>query len=332
MIIEIIRGSKKREDVLDCFIRGNTDNINFKSKESKKLAKELNFTEAQADAIMKMQLQRLVGLELDKLNEELDATLKSIEYFNNLLNNEQVLKDYAVKELENIKKEHGRNRKTQIVQISEEEEYVEEEIIEDVYALVDRFNYVKVVDTQSFSRTNQETLDSFKYIIETKSNDNVCFFGDDGNFHQLRLEDLPVSKMKDRGTPIPNDINILFAGSKEYLMDKELLFTTKEALVKRVDFEEFDTIRREIIATKLNDDDKLIGVHLITDEKSEVVLVTKDNRKIRFDLDEVSKLKKNAAGVIGINLNQGDYVVKVSLEKETSKDKRKRGAKGAILD
>lgn len=332
LIIEVIRGSKSREDVLDCFINGDTKNINFKHKESELAAKDLNFTRAQAEAIMKMQLQKLVGLELDKLNLELEETLKSIEYFEGLLNNESLLKDYAIEELDQIKKDHGRNRKTKIRQIDNEDEYVEEEIIEDVYALIDRFNYVKVIDTQSFARTNQETLDSFKYIIETKSNDNICFFGDDGIFYQLKLEDLPISKMKDRGTPMPNDIEILFASGKKFLMDKELLFTTQKGLVKIVDFKEFDTIRREILATKLNDGDKLISVDLITPNKSELVLTTKKKRRIRFYLDEISKLKRNAAGVIGINLNQDDYVIDVYLDEETDKDKRRRGAKGSLIN
>lgn len=332
LIIEIIRGSKKREDVIECFIKGNTDNIKFKSNASKKEAKTLKFTEAQAEAIMRMQLQRLVGLELDKLNEELSQTVKSIKHLEKLLNNDDILKEHIIKELDNLKLEHGRNRRTKILQISDEEEYVEEEIIEDVYALIDRFNYVKIVDEQSFSRTNQETLDSFNYIIEMKSNDNLCFFANDATFYQMRLEDLPISRMRDRGTPLPNDIEILYAESKEYLMDKELLFTTKKGLVKRVDFEEFDTNRRELIATRINDDDKLLSVNLITENKSEVVILTKTKRKIRFDLDEVSKLKRNALGVMGINLNQGDYVVDVALDIETDEDKRRRGAKGAVVD
>lgn len=332
LIIEIIRGSKKREDVMDCFINGNTDNINFKSKESKKEASKLKFSEPQAEAIMKMQLQKLVGLELDKLNEELEETLRSIKYFRELLNNDEVLKGHIIEELDKIKEKHGRNRKTKILQVDKSEEYVEEEIIEDVYALIDRFNYVKIIDEQSFARTNKDTLDTFNYIIEMKSNDNLCIFGDNGIFYQMPLKDLPISKMKDRGTPLPNGIEILYANNKKFLMDKELFFTTKKGLVKIVNFSEFDTIRREIFSTKINAGDKILNISLIDENKVEVVMLTKAKRKIRFNISEVSKLKRNSLGVIGINLNQGDEVIEIILDKKTEEDKRRRGAKGSIVD
>lgn len=332
LIIEIIRGSKSKEDVLNCLVSGNTDNIVFKSTKSKKEASKLDFSKIQAESIMKMQLQQLVGLELDKLNIELESTLKSIAYYKELLNNDEKLNQFIISELDNLKKKQGRNRKTKINQIAEEDIYVEEEIIEDLYALIDRFNYVKIIDEQSYTRTNEETLESFEHIISIKSNDNLCIFSDDSKFYQFKIEEFPISKMKDRGTPLPNGIEILLVNSKEYLMESELFFSTKLGMVKRVDFSEFDTNRREIIASKLKKDDSLLNVEIITEDKTEVVMLTKNKRQIRFNIDEVSNLTKNTIGVIGINLNQGDYVLESALDITTDEDKRRRGAKGSIVN
>lgn len=330
LIIEIIRGSKDRQSVFQCLTIGKVESINFKTTKSKSEAGRLNFSERQAKAIMKMQLQQLVGLELDKLCQELELINYKVRELEKLLNDDQVLKDYIIQELDRIKDEYGSNRKTKIKQVNEEE-YEEEIIIEDLYALIDRFNYIKVVDEQSYSRANEETLNSYKHIIKLKSNDNLCYFASDENFYQIKIEDLPVSKMKDRGTPLDEGLEILYINSKEKLMNKELLFATKLGYVKRVDFQEFDSIRRELFATKVKKGDQLIFVSLIEDEHAELVMLTKDKRKIRFNLDEVSKQKRNAMGVIGINLNQDDYVKKVKLDISTDKDKRRRGAKGIIL-
>ncbi len=332
LIIEIIRGSKKREDVVTCLTTGDISNINLNNKSSQATAKELNFTQNQAESIMKLQLQRLVGLEIDKIKETLEEINKKIDFSLNLLENEDELRDYIIVDLDDIKKKYGHNRKTQIKQIDKEDKFVEEEVVEELYALIDRFNYVKVVDTQSYSRTNKETLESYKYIVKIHSNDNLWIFSDDINFHQIKIKDLPVSKMADRGTPLPNNINLLFADSEENLKDKELLFTTKFGYVKRIDSSEFQTIRRELISTRLSsEDDELISVNLIDDNSEELVLITNDNRKIRFNVSEVSKQKRMAMGVIGINLNQDDYVIDVKLEEKTDKDKRNRGAKGFII-
>ena len=332
LIIEIIRGSKTKKDVFNCLVKGDTDPIKFKSKASRKTASSLNFSKIQAEAIMKMQLQQLVGLELDLLREELGKIEEKIAELKKLLGDRDSLVDYAIEELETIKKDFSRPRRTKISQIDEEEDYKEEIIVEDVYALIDRFNYIKVVDEQSYVRSNEETLESYSHIVKLKNTDNICYFADDGNFYQIKIEDLPVSKMKDRGLPLDNSLTILHLDSKENLAGRELLFTTKLGLVKRVDFEEFDTIRRQILATKLNDDDKLLDVSPIDEELKEIVLTTHNRRFIRFNIHEISKQKRNAMGVIGINLNQEDYLVKVELTGETELDKRNRGAKGALLD
>ena len=330
LIIEIIRGSKNKQDVMACLVSGNVENISFKNKSSKNSAKKLKFSEKQAESILKMQLQRLVGLELEKIKSELNEINNAIKTIEQILSEESILKSIISEDLEQISKDFKRSRRTKIKQINEDDVYVEKEVIEDVYALIDRFNYIKIIDSMSYSRTSEDTLKTYKHIIKLRSNENLWIFAQDTNFYQIKLEDLPISKVSDRGTPLDNSLIPLLVASEKQLEGKELVFATKHGYIKKVDSDEFKTIRRQIIATKVRDDDELIFVDYIDDEE-EVVMTTKNKRKIRFLLDEVSNQKRLTLGVKGINLNQNDYVVKVLLENESNKKKRNRGSKGEII-
>lgn len=334
LIIEIIRGSKNITTVKKCLVDGETKGINFKTKKSQKEASKLLFTEKQASAILSMQLQRLVGLEIDKLNKEYKEVLKEITYFESLINNENKFKKYIKDDLRRIRNTYGEKRKTSIDNL--ETTYNEEKMIEeDVYILIDRFNYLKVIDEQSYVRTNEGTLKEYKSIIKIKNTDNLCLFTDNGDFHQVKIIDIPISKIRDRGIPIDNLCDM---GKNKILLmlpleelSHRVVFITSRGLVKQVDAEEYFTNRRTIFATKLNDDDKLIGVKVLTEKDKEIVLKTKDNRAIRFMIDEIPVQKRNAKGVIGINLNVNDEVEKYGVTPETNKNKRRRGAKGVII-
>lgn len=335
LIIEIIRGSKDVATAKKCLVKGEADGIKFKTKKSKKEASKLLFTERQADAILSMQLQRLVGLEINKLDEEYKEVLEKINYLETLINHEDELKKYIKQDLRRIRNKYGKERKTSIDNL--ETVYREENVIqeEDVYVLIDRFNYLKVIDEQSYVRTNEETLNDYKKVIKMKNTDNLCLFTDNGDFHQIKIIDIPISKIRDRGTPIDNlcDINknkILLMLPLEELKH-EVVFITSKGLVKRVDAGEYNTNRRTIIATRLNDDDSLIGVEALTEEDKEIVLRTENNREIRFMLDEIPLQKRNARGVVGINLNIDDLVKEYEITPETDEKKRRRGAKGAVV-
>ncbi len=328
LIIEIIRASKNRDDVLNCLTKGSLENINLKNKSSIEKARSLNFTARQADAIMKMQLQRLVSLEIDKIREALKKIKIDIKALEDLLNDENNLKAYISSEFDDLNNKYNRKRRTTIKNLDKEESYVEEEIIEPVYALIDKFNYLKIIDEQSYSRTSEENLKNYKFIVRLLSNEVLWIFADDNNFYQVKVADEPIVKISDRGTPLPNNMDILYANTEKRLEGKELLFTTRLGLVKRVDTKEFKTNRRQIISTKVADDDKLISIDLIDFNIKEVELKTKGKRAIRFKLDDVSKQKRMAMGVKGINLNKNDYVTKVALDIETDLDKRQRGSKG----
>lgn len=335
LIIEIIRGSKDVSIVKECLIGGKTDGIKFKTKKSEKDASKLSFTEKQTNAILGMQLQRLVGLEIDKLDKEFSGVVEKIEKVNLILNNDDEFKKYLKQDLRRIKKEYEVKRKTGIDNL-EIIEIKEQEIIEEeVYALIDRFGYLKVIDSQSYSRTNEETLNEYSNIIKINNTDSLCLFTEDGVFHQIKIIDIPISRIRDRGIPLDNlcDINgsnILLLTPLENMSNK-VMFTTLNGLIKIVNNEEFTTNRKTILATRLKEEDKLIDVRLISEDDKEIVLTTNENRALRFLIDEIPIQKRNAIGVIGINLNIGDLLYSVTTSVYTDNPKRRRGAKGAVV-
>ena len=314
LIIEIIRGSKEVKIAKRCLVEGITEGINFKSRISKKQAELLRFTERQAQAILDLRLSKLVGLEIEALIKEHDTTLKNIEKYKDILTNPKTMDKVIIKELDEIKKEFGVERRTRIENL--EEATFEEKKIEEapVYFLMDRFGYAKMIDVPTYER-NKDTIDSEnKVIIPVLNTGRICIFTSSGDMHTIKMMDLPLSKMKDKGTPIDNVSN--FDSTKEesiYLCPlnevilKKLMFVTKQGMMKQVYGTEFDVLKRTVAATKLSDGDAVISIAPIVDQRT-VALISKDGFVTRFSVDEVPIKKKGAVGVRGIKLTANDEI------------------------
>ena len=152
LIIEILRGSKSREQVKKCLVEGNTEGIKFKSRSSEKAAKTLQFTERQATAILEMRLYKLIGLEMEALQAEYGETMKNIALYEDVLNNYDSMAAVIMKDLDQIKKEYGSRRRT-IIENAEEAVYEEKKMEEmEVTFLMDRFGYMRVIDKSAYER------------------------------------------------------------------------------------------------------------------------------------------------------------------------------------
>ena len=146
LIIEILRGSKSRDQVKKCLVEGITEGIRFKSKASEKAAKNLKFTENQATAILEMRLYRLIGLEIEALQAEYDQTMKNIASYEDILNNYDSMCEVIIEELDGIKKEYSTKRRT-VIENAEEAVYEEKKMEEtEVCFLMDRFGYMRLID------------------------------------------------------------------------------------------------------------------------------------------------------------------------------------------
>ena len=322
LIIEILRGSKNVKDAKDCLVNGTTDNIKFKSNISKKMAAMLRFTERQAQAILDMRLYKLIGLEIEALQAEHETTLKNIAKYEDILNNYDSMANVIVEDLDAIKAAYKKERRT-VIENAEEAVFEEKKIEEqEVVLLMDRFGYTRTVDVPTYERNKDAADLESKYVVSCLNTGKVCMFTNTGKMHQVKVLDIPFGKFRDKGTPIDNMSNfnsaeeeILFICDENQFRIATLLFATKQGMVKKVSGEEFLVGKRTIAATKLNDGDELINVHIIN-PKHNVVIQTQNGYFLRFHGSEISEMKKTAAGVRGIKLQKNDVVEQVYLYTE----------------
>ena len=314
LVIEILRGSKDRPMAKDCLVNGNTEGIKFKSRESKAMASQLLFTEDQADAILNMRLYKLIGLELEALIKEHEQTVANIYKYEDILESHSSMSMVIVNDLNKIKKEYQRPRRT-VIDNREVAVYEEKPVEEmDVAFIMDRFGYAKTIDVNTFEK-NRETIEAeFRYSFIMKNTGKVCFFTNTGNLHTVKAMDLPQGKMRDKGVPIDNVSNfdtaresIVLAASQSDLNLYRILFTTKTSMMKIVDGGEFDVSKRTVAATKLLENDEVVNVEILHAQKT-VVLRSNEGYFLRFLVDTIPEKKKVAVGVRGMRLTKNDYI------------------------
>ena len=314
LIIEILRGSKSREQVKKCLIYGETEGIHFKTKTSERQAKKLHFTERQATAILDMRLYKLIGLEIETLMAEHEETMKKIALYEDILNNYSSMSKVIIKELQKVKKEYSRVRRT-VVENAAEAVYEEKKIEEmEVVFLMDRFGYARTIDKSTYER-NKETADSEnKYVLTCMNTGKICLFTDAGRMYTIKVQELPFGKFRDKGIPVDNVSNydsaaeqIVFVGSMADIIHTTLCFVTAKGMVKLVEGKEFDVAKRTISSTKLAEEDSIVMVQN-AEAMEHLVLQTKEGYFLKFLKAEIPYKKKTALGVRGIKMNESDCV------------------------
>ena len=319
LIIAILRGSKSLKDAKACLISGDTSAISFKVKGLEEDAKKLHFTERQASAILEMRLYKLIGLEILALEKEHRETLKKIAEYEKILGSKKNMDKVILKDLDEIKKEFSTERRT-LIEDSKEAVYDEAAVeVQEVVFVMDRFGYAKLLDPSVYER-NQDTVHSeYVQVIRCLNTDKLCLFTDTGNLHQLKIKDIPLCRLRDKGTPIDNlskydgsKENIVFLSNAQALSGKLLLFATRMAMLKLVPGEEFETNNRTVAATKLQPGDEVCAV-LVWEEQKDIVLETRGGFFLRFETAEISTMKKNSKGVRGIRLGKEDCLETVHL-------------------
>lgn len=327
LIIEILRGSKSVKEAKDCLVNGNVEGIKFKSNISKKMAKLLRFSERQATAILEMRLYKLIGLEIEALQKEHDITIANIARYTDILNNYESMVQVIIEELDGYKKLFARKRRT-VVENAEEAVFEENKIEEqEVIFLMDKFGYARTVDMATYNR-NKEAADSEnKYVVTCMNTSKICMFTQDGKLHQAKVLDIPFGKFRDKGIPIDNVSNystteeeIVFICDSDQFMLGTLLFVTKQGMIKRVPGSEFQVERKTSVATKLQEEDAVVGIRL-AGEGYQVVLQTENGVFLRFAVNDVPEKKKAAVGVRGIKLQGKDALADVHVFEEGTEHK-----------
>ena len=330
----ILEGLKIALDNLDeviKLIRGSKDGQTAKTG----LIERFNLSEKQAQAILDMRLQRLTGLEREKIEEEYEEVIKLISHLREILANERLILNIIREELLEIKKKYGDDRKTQItakVGKINIEDMIEEE---DVAITLTHFGYIKrlPVDTYKSQRRGGKGIaglttreeDFVENLIISSSHDYLLIFTNLGKVYKLNVYEIPEAKRQARGTAIVNlvplEVNEIIAATipVDRKWDaKYLVLATKNGIIKKTRLDQFENTRKSgLIAISIRENDELIRVEL-TDEGEEIILVTAKGMSIRFKESDVRDTGRTAMGVKGINLSPDDYVVSMEVVQENT--------------
>jgi len=284
----------------------------------------------QAQAILDMRLQRLTGLEREKIEEEYQELMAKIAEYKEILANEQLVLNIISEELTEIKERFGDERRTEIT--AAEDEILDEDLIpqEDVVITVTHSGYIKRLPVSTYRSQKRggkgvigmdtKEDDFVTHLFVTNTHQYLMFFTNKGKVYRIKAYEIPELGRTARGTPIINLIQIE-AGEKinavipveDFDSDKNLFFATRQGIVKKTPLADYVNIRKGgLIAIHLREDDELIGVKL-TDGKQEIIMGTAEGMSIRFSEGEVRTMGRSATGVKGIQLSDGDEVIDMDV-------------------
>ena len=316
----------------------NIDEVVATIKASKSTEEAVNqlctkfiLTEVQAKAILDMKLQRLTGLEIEKLQEEAKELKELVEYLVSILENHDKLMSIIVEELQEVQRKFGTERKTEI-DLSEDLDVADEDLIpiEDVIITITNRGYIKrlSVDTYKVQKrggkgitgTKMQEDDFVEKIMYTSSHDNIMFFTNFGQVYNLRAYQIPAQGRFSKGLPI---VNLLKFSDGERLAavinvktledPGYLIFGTKNGNVKKTEISKYKNIRSTgIRALILNEGDELIAVEK-SDGNQSVILGASNGKAVRFDEFEVRPTNRSAAGVKAIKLEDGERAVGMAV-------------------
>ena len=287
---------------------------------------EFHLDEPQAQAIVDMRLGRLSGLEQEKIRDEYNELESKIASFTEILSSDTNILAVVKDELQEIKQKYGDERHTEIANVADEidiEDLIEEQ--ECAYTLT-HFGYIKRQPTSVYraqkrggrgiSAMSTREEDFAKDIFTASTHDTILFFSNRGKVYKLKGYQIPETGRSAKGMNIVNllelendeKITTMFP-IKEFADDKFLFFVTRQGIAKRVVLSDLQNIRRAgLRALNLNEGDALVDVRL-TDGAQNILIATHEGRAICFDENEVRAMGRTAAGVRGIRLSEGDYVV-----------------------
>ena len=297
------------------------------AKEAKHgLIEDYKLTEKQSQAILDMKLQRLTGLEQDKIREDHKKLLELIEKLKEILGSEPKILNIIKEELTELKEKYGDDRRTQII-AAEAQKIEEEELIkpEEMVVTLTHAGYVKRQPLDAYKKQKRggrgvigmetKETDFVEEIFTANTHDHVLCFTNKGKVHWIKVYQMPEAGRYAKGTPIVNLLELknekitATIPISEFAKDKYLFFVTKKGTVKKTSLEEFSKPRKGgIIALGLTPEDELISVDW-TDGKKKIIIATEQGMAVHFDEKDVRPMGRTARGVIGIKLKKDDNVI-----------------------
>ncbi|MBV7275766.1 DNA gyrase subunit A [Clostridium sp. PL3] len=297
------------------------------------LMNKFNLSEKQSQAILDMRLQRLTGLEREKIEDEYSELVKLIQHLREVLEREELVLEIIREELIEIKNKYGDERRTEIQRNNDEiniEDLIQEE---DVVITLTHAGYIKRISADTYSAQKRggkgiqamatKEDDFVEHIFITSTHNNILFFTNKGRVHKLKAYEIPDAGRTAKGTnlinilPIATDEKIQAVITfKEFDGDNYFIMGTKEGVIKKTQISQYASIRKNgLNAINLKDGDELIGVRMTTGE-SEILIFTKNGYAIRFNEKDVRPMGRTATGVRAITLREGDIAVAMDIVAE----------------
>ncbi|HRY77102.1 MAG TPA: DNA gyrase subunit A [Candidatus Paceibacterota bacterium] len=324
-ILEGLAKALKNIDAVIKAIKSSKD----KEEAQQKLIKNFKLSPLQADAILEMRLQTLVGLERQKIEDELKLKEKEIAELKAILKDPKRILKIVKEETEDIKKRFGDERRTKVV-ASAVGEFKEEDLVpaEENIVMMSQDGFIKrfqptMVKSQkrggrgvmSFE-TKEE--DNIQHILQVNTHDNLLFFTTKGRVFQLKAYEIPQAPRTSRGKSIYNFIELpqnepiaailSYNSQPKEMKETHLIMLTKNGIIKKVSLEEFGSVRRSgLIAMKLRSGDELCWAKFAS-AKDEVIILTANGQALRFKESDLRPMGRNASGVTGLRLKKGDEV------------------------
>ena len=294
----------------------------------KKTMERLSFSEIQAQAILDLQLRRLSALERQKIVDEYESIIKLIAELEEILGNEQSLRRVITEELEEVKKEFGQGRRTEITEVGTE--YSIEDLIadEDVAITITKSGYIKRTPVTTYSRQGRggkgrfgamaKNEDFVEHLFIASTHAYLMVFTDDGLVYKMKVHEVPDAAAASRGKAVVNLIQISserkLAGVvpvREFSEGRYVLMVTKKGVIKKTALSDFQNIRSNgIIAINIDEGDELLDV-VLTDGTKRIFIATHNGFAIRFDEKNARPMGRATRGTRGIDLRKDDYVVSV---------------------
>jgi len=335
-VIETVRAARSPKEAREALtgVLKFADNTNLEKVLAKWAPGEgvsrFDFSEKQAQAIIELQLQRLTGMEQQKILDELAEIQRLIGEYLEILGNEKALKNVIVKELKEVQKEFGDGRRTQIVDDAGEislEDLIQQE---DMVVTVTRGGYLKRTSLDTYRRQTRggkgrigmstRSEDVVEHMMVANTHSYLLIFTSMGRLYWLKVYEIPDAGAASKGKNINGLINLqpdetprAFLAVKEFVPDRYVVMATKFGVIKKCELTEFDNpMARGIIAIGLREGDELISAEISTG-KQFVFLATHEGMAIKFDENDVRAMGRPAAGVRSMDLEEGDYIVSMQI-------------------
>ncbi len=294
------------------------------------LMTSFEFSERQAQRIIELQLQRLTGMERDKILERLAELQRQIAEYSEILGSETVLRALIVKELKEVQKDFGDERRTQIIEDTGEISLEDLVQMEDVAVTVSRGGYLKRTSVDTYRRQSRggkgrigmgtRSEDVVDHLIIASTHSYLLIFTNKGRVYWLKIYEIPDAGTTGKGKHMTGLINLqpdesvkAFLPVKEFAGDRFIVMVTRQGVIKKCELTEFDNpLARGIIALALDEGDELLGAAITTGDKY-IFLGSHEGMAIRFRQDEVRAMGRQARGVRAMDLEESDYLIGLEI-------------------